>query len=127
MPLLTAIILAPVVPTALLAVTLFLVSLQPKRGLLIDLAVAVFVPLLALLIFIANGYRHWNWFPFSYGSLFPHFIAAVVSLSLLLRALIRVSGSTRAKVLVGVLATASWFGLWLGGMFVTGCSMGDCI
>ena len=127
MPLLTAIVLAAVAPTAVLAVTLLLVPLQPKRRLLINLGVAVLVPLLALLVFIANGYRHWNWSPFSYGSLFPHFIAAVVSLSLLVRALFRVSGSMRAKVLVGLLATVSWFGLWLGGMLFTGCSMGDCI
>jgi hypothetical protein len=46
---------------------------------------------------------------------------------LLVHALYRVSGSIGAKVLVGVLATASWFGLWLGGMFVTACGMGDCI
>jgi hypothetical protein len=126
-PLLTAIVLAVVVPTAVLAVTLSLVSLQPKRGLLVNVAVAVLAPLLALLVFIANGYRHWNWFPFSYGSLLPHFIAAIVSLSLLVRALFRVSGSMGAKVLVGVLAIATWFGLWLGGMFVTACGMGDCI
>jgi hypothetical protein len=127
MPLLSAIILAPVVPAAVLAVTLFVVSLEPKRGLLINLAVAVLAPLLALLIFIANGYRHWNWSPFSYGSLLPHFITGVVTLSLLLRALYRVSGSIGAKVLVAVLAAASWFGLWLGGMFVTACGTGDCI
>jgi hypothetical protein len=127
MPLLTATVLAVVVPTAVLAVTLSLVSLQPKRGFLVNVAVAVLAPLLALLVFIANGYRHWNWFPFSYGSLLPHFIAAVVSISLLMRALLRVSGSMGAKVLVGVLATATWFGLWLGGMFVTACGMGDCI
>jgi hypothetical protein len=127
MPLLTAIDLAVAVPTAVLAVTLSLVSLQPKRGLLVNVAVAVLAPLVALLVFIANGYRHWNWFPFGYGSLLPHFIAAVVSLSLLVRALFRVSGSMGAKLLVGVLATATWFGLWLGGMFVTACGMGDCI
>jgi hypothetical protein len=126
-PLLTAIVLAVVVPTAVLAVTLSLVSLQPKRGLLVNVAVAVLAPLLALLVFIANGYRHWNWFPFGYGSLLPHFIAAIVSLSLLVRALFRVSGSMGAKVLVGGLAIATWFGLWLGGMFVTACGMGDCI
>jgi hypothetical protein len=127
MPLLTAIGLAVVMPTAVLAATLFVVSLQPKRGLLVDLAVAVLAPLFVLLIFIANGYRHWNWFPFSYGSLLPHFFAAVVSFSLLMRALFRVSGSIGAKVLVGALAIATWFGLWLGGMFVTACGMGDCI
>ena len=127
MPLLTAIILAAVVPTAVLAAALLLVPLQPRRRLLISVGVAVLVPLLALFVFIGNGYRHWNWFPFSYGSLFPHFVAAAVSLSLLVRALFRVSGPIAAKVLVGVLATVSWFGLWLGGMLFTGCGMGDCI
>jgi hypothetical protein len=127
MPLLTAIVLVAVVPTAVLAVTLFLVSLQPKRGFLVNLAVAVLAPLLALLVFIGIGYRHWNWPPFSYGSPLPHFIAAVVSLSLLVRALFRVSGSRGAKVLVGVLAAASWLSLWFVGMSFIACAMGDCI
>ena len=127
MPLLTAIVLAAVVPIALLVLALFLAPLHPRRRVLLNLVIAVFAPLLALLIFIGNGYRHWNWYPFSYGSLVPHFIAAAVSLSLLVRALLRSTGSLVAKALVGVLATVSWFGLWLGGMLVTACGMGDCI
>ncbi len=127
MTLLSGIVLASVVPTAALALTLFLVSLQPKRGLVLDVAVAVLVPLIALVLFNGNGYRHWNWTPFSYGSLFPHFIAAVIFLALLVRALLRVSGSIGAKVLIGVLATASWLGLWLGSMIATACGMGDCV
>jgi hypothetical protein len=125
-PLTTAIVLASVVPISALVLTLFLVSLQPKRRLLINLAVALVVPLVALLFFIGNGYRHWNWFPFSYGSLFPHVIAGAVSLSLLVRALLRVSGSKGAKVALGVLVTFCWLGLWLGGMLAVACGMGDC-
>jgi hypothetical protein len=127
MPLLTALFLVSVGPTAALALALFFVSLSPKRGFLLNLGVAILVPLFALLLFIAIGYRHWNWAPFSYGSVLPHFIAAFISLSLLVRALLRVSGSIGVKVLVGVLAAGSWLGLWFGSMSVTACAMGDCI
>jgi hypothetical protein len=127
MPLLTVIVFAALVPTAALAIALSVTSLRPKRGLVVNLVIALLAPLFILLVFIGSGYRHWNWSPFAYGSLLPHFVAVLASFTLLARALVRVGGSKTAKALVGVLAAAAWFGLWMGGMFVTTCGMGDCI
>lgn len=109
-----------------LAVTLVRVPLTPKRGLILYTLVALFAPLLVLWLFQINGYRHWNWWPFSYTSVVPHVLAGIVSVALLARALTKVSGSIAAKFLVGSLACGFWLRVWLLGTVLVACVMGDC-
>jgi hypothetical protein len=117
------------VPLALalgLTVTLVRVPLTPKRDLILYTLVALFAPLLVLWLFLINGYRHWNWWPFSYTSVVPHVLAGIVSLALLTRALAKVSGSIAAKFLVGSLACGFWLVVGLLGTVLVACLMGDC-
>ena len=82
-------------------VTLARSSLAPKGQAVAYIAIALGVPLLALWTFLANGYRHWNWAPFHYGSLAPHVLAGLTSVALLFVVLRRVTGSLAAKLVIG--------------------------
>jgi hypothetical protein len=117
------------VPLALglgLAVTLARAPLTPRRGLILSTLIALFAPLLALWLFVINGYRHWSWWPFSYASIAPHVLAGLVFLALLARGLAKVSGSIAAKSLVGALACGFWLVVWLLSTMLVACLMGDC-
>ena len=57
--------------TVAFLVTLVRSSLTPKGALIVHLTIAL-TPLFLLWVFLLNGYRHWNWWPFEYGSLLPH-------------------------------------------------------
>ena len=117
-----------ILPTAALVAALSLATVHPKRRVTIHVAIAVLAPLFVLFAYLINGYhRHWDFWPFQYGSLVPHLLAATLSLALLVAALIRALGSTRAKVLVGSLAATTWLGLWLCGSLAVACFMGDCL
>ena len=112
--------------TVTFVVTLVRSTLTPKGGLIAYMTVAL-APLLLLWLFVWNGYRHWNWWPFEYGSVLPHVLAGLMSLALLVLALGRVTGSLVAKVLIGFLACGLWLVLWLCGTVAVACGMGDCL
>ena len=112
---------------AALVLTFMYSALAPKGRLAVYMAVAVIVPLLALWLYIANGYRHWNWWPFAHDSFLPHALAALVFLVVMATGLVKLSGSLIAKVLVAVLTCTLWGILWFYGTLFVACAMGDCL
>ena len=112
---------------AALILTLMYSTVAPKGRLAAYLVVAVTVPLLALWLYIINAYHHSNWWPFGHGSFVPHALAAVVFLAVMGAALVKVSGSLIAKVLIAVLTSALWGTIWFNGTLLVACAMGDCL
>ena len=110
---------------AALILTLMYGTLAPKGKLAVYLAVAVIAPLLALWLYIINAYHHSNWWPFGHGSFVPHVLAALIFFALMGTALIKVSGSLIAKVLVAVLTCTLWGTIWFNGTLIVACVMGD--
>ena len=113
------------------AVTLIVIlvraRLSPKVRLVVCIAAALVIPLFALWLFLVNGYHHWAWTPFEYGSWVPHALAGLATLALLATALVRTTGSILTRLAIGVLAFWLWLFFWLCGSFIVTCSMGDCI
>ena len=108
-----------------LIVTLVRAHLSSKGRLIVYLLAALFIPLTALWLFLIRAYHHGALA--QYDSVLPHVLAAVVFLALLVAALIRTTGSIRARVVIGALAVALWLEFWFVGSIVVACSTGDCL
>ena len=123
-------ILLAIIGLTLLGAFIALVAsgrLAPRRTLFAGLTLGLLLPLVLLWMFQANGYRRWNWWPFTYGSLIPHTLAGIASLTSVVVALKRSEGPASLKALLGGVSMALWSVLWLCGSVAVACRMGDCL
>jgi len=109
---------------AAILITSARLTLPPRATLNVYMPIAFFGPLVVLWLFLAAGYQHWSWAPFSYDSAVPHVLAAFTFLVLMLVGLTR--GSAPRKLLIGLIVAVLWLVSWFVGTIFTACSMGDC-
>lgn len=112
---------------AVLVALIWFAPASMRRDVLISTSLALALPLIVLWIFEISAYHRDNWWPFRYGSVTPHALAALLFLSLLIGGLVRASGPAKIKLPIGISACFLWLGLWLLGSIFLACSMGDCI